>query len=61
MQLPTAAWVFLILVPPLFLTALVIGYAVNVPYGDLWELVPMIQNYHQGTLGFDMPMGTDWA
>jgi hypothetical protein len=31
---------------------MVVHYAVNVPYGDQWELVPLIQKLRQGNLGF---------
>jgi hypothetical protein len=42
----------LALLPPVFLTILVIVKAVNVPYWDQWEFVPLIQHVHGGHFYF---------
>jgi hypothetical protein len=42
--------VLAVLVPPLYIMALLIRYGVNAPFWDQWELVTQIQKLHQGTL-----------
>lgn len=46
------ATVALLLSPFFLLFGLVAYFAVNVPFWDQWELVPIIQKFHEGTLGF---------
>jgi hypothetical protein len=38
--------------PVLLLVVLVALWGVNVPFWDQWELVPLFQKFHNGTLGF---------
>ncbi len=40
------------LIPLVFLIGMVVKYAVNVPFLDQWELVPLLEKSYQGTLTF---------
>lgn len=42
----------IVCLPFLLLVCLVAHYAVNVPFWDQWELVPLLEKMHNGTLGF---------
>ena len=40
------------LIPFTYTLALVIHYAVNVPFGDDWSMAPIFRHIDQGTLSF---------
>src|SRR5690349_723611 len=39
-------------IPPLALFAAIYAFAVNVPYGDEWDLIPTVERLHDGTLSW---------
>ena len=39
--------------PPILVAYLIYAYGVNIPYGDQWELVPLLKKYIEGSLSFN--------
>lgn len=50
-QLPYLSLV-LTFIPLIYLIFIVIKFKVDVPFWDQWELVPLLEKYYQGTVGF---------